>query len=371
MFEFIYSHFEVPGFFRLFGYVSFRALLAGLGAMLFSFAIGDRMIRYLFQLKFKETIREDGPDSHQVKQGTPTMGGLLILLCLALASLLFGNWGNLHFMLLLLCTLLFGAIGFMDDYAKVVLGRKNGMNARMKMILTLLVAFAFCAIYYIFTPLHKLAAEGQSISYNTTSLFLPFYKGPFVDLWVWVAFPFWILVIVGSSHAVNLTDGLDGLAIGNVSIVAVTFGIMAYITGTPIAADYLNLPAVPDVHELSVFMAALTGAGVGFLWFNCSPARIFMGDTGSLALGAALGMVAIIIKKEFLLVLAGGVFVAEALSVIIQVGSYKLRKKRVFRMAPLHHHFELQGWPETRVVIRFWLVGIILALLTLSTLRIQ
>ena len=370
MFEYIYSHFDVPGYFRLFGYVSFRALLAGLSAMLVSFVIGDPMIRFLKRLRFGETIREDGPESHHKKTGTPTMGGLMILISLLVSCLLFGNLTNPHFGALLVCTLLFGMIGFMDDYSKVVLRHKNGMNARMKMLLTLLVAFAFCFAYYQVTPDYT-PTEGKGIAYNTTGLFIPFYKKQLVDLGIPLAFVFWMLVIVGSSHAVNLTDGLDGLAIGNVSIVALTMGGLAYITGTPRAAHYLNLPTVTHIHETAVFLAALTGAGVGFLWFNCAPARVFMGDTGSLALGAALGMSAIMIKKEFLLLISGGVFVMEAVSVILQVGSYKLRRKRIFRMAPIHHHFELSGWPETRVVIRFWLIGIILSLLALSTLRIQ
>lgn len=371
MFEYIYSNLDVPGYFRLFGYVSFRALLAGLAAMCISFLIGDRVIKLLKKIKFGETIRDDGPQSHKSKSGTPTMGGVLILFPLLISCLLFGNLANLHFNLLLVCTLLFGAVGFMDDYSKVVLKKKNGMNAKTKMVLTLAIAFGFCFFYYKFTNSHLPENLKVNINYDITGIFLPFLKGQFVDLTVWIAIPFWILVITGSSHGVNLTDGLDGLAIGNVTIVAVTMGGLAYITGTPLAANYLNLPFVWQIHEVAVFLAALTGAGVGFLWFNCSPARVFMGDTGSLALGAALGMSAILIKKEILLVISGGIFVIEALSVIIQVGFFKWKKTRIFRMAPIHHHFELKGMPETRIVIRFWLIGIILSLLSLSTLRIQ
>ena len=369
MLEFIYQHFDTPGFFRLFGFVSFRALLAAMTAMGFSFLFGNVIIERLRRLNFRETIRSDGPESHHAKVGTPTMGGLLILASMSFACILFGNFANFHFTMLLGATLAMGAIGFTDDYSKVVLKKKNGMNARTKMVLTLAIAFLFCYGYYVCTPAELRPERG--ISYTNTGLFVPFVKGQLLDLTAWLAIPFWMLVLVGCSHAVNLTDGLDGLAIGNASIVSITMGILAYVTGTARAANYLNLPVVEGAHEISVFLAALTGAGVGFLWFNAAPARIFMGDTGSLALGGSLGMCAIILKKEILLVLMGGVFVMEALSVILQVASFKLRGKRIFRMAPIHHHFELLGWPETRVVVRFWLIGIILNLLSLSTLRIQ
>ena len=369
MFEYIYSHCYAPGWFRLFSFVSFRALLAGLSAMAVAFIFGNAIIEKLRRLKFGERIRSDGPESHQKKAGTPTMGGLLILLSFSVPCFLFGNFHNPHFMLLWLCTLMMGGIGFLDDYSKVVLRIKNGMNARTKMGLSLLVAFGFCLLYYLLTPVPETGE--REIAYTNTGLFVPFIKGQVLDLTPWIALPFWMLVIVGSCHGVNLTDGLDGLAIGNVCIVAVTMGLLTYLTGTPRAANYLNLPTVVDAHELAVFLAALTGAGVGFLWFNAAPARVFMGDTGSLALGGALGMTAILIKKELLLAIAGGVFVMEAVSVILQVASFRLRGKRIFKMAPVHHHFELSGWPETRVVIRFWLIGIILSLLALSTLRIQ
>lgn len=374
MFELIYSQFEVPGFFRLFSYVSFRALLAALFSGAFCLIFGGAIIERLRVLKFGETIRSDGPESHQAKAGTPTMGGVMILSSVLLSCLLFGNLQNHYFLLLLMGTLGLGAIGFMDDYSKVVLKKQGGMSARVKMVLTLLVAGAFCGLYYWLTPARTPGGPDAvlSIQYDSTGLFLPFIKGQILDLTPYLALPFWMIVLVGSAHAVNLTDGLDGLAIGNVCIVTVTMGILAYITGTPRAANYLNLPGVIEGHEIAVFLAALTGAGLGFLWYNAAPALVFMGDTGSLALGGALGMAAIILKKEFLLVVMGGVFVLEALSVILQVGSYRLRGgKRIFRMAPLHHHFELGGWPETRVVIRFWLLGVLLSLLSLSTLRIQ
>ncbi len=381
MFEWLYSSFEAPGFFRLFGFVSFRALMAGLVSIGFSFLFGEVIIRKLRNLNFKEVVRGDGPQSHQVKAGTPTMGGLMILFGLAMSGFFFGNFSNLHFTLVYFCTLGFGAIGFMDDYSKVVLKKKGGMSAKVKMGLTLIIAFSFCFLYYYFTPapgtgtIEITTPAGKVakpvIEYSVTGLFVPFHKGQLLDLTVFAALPFWMLVIVGTTHAVNLTDGLDGLAIGTVSIVTVTLGIIAYITGSSNWAHYLNLPAVAGAHEITVFLAALTGAGMGFLWFNAAPARIFMGDTGSLALGGALGMTVIILKKEVLLVILGGVFVMEALSVILQVGSYKLRGKRIFKMAPIHHHYEEKGWPETRIVIRFWLIGAILSLISLATLRLQ
>ena len=331
MFEYLYSHFEVPSFFRLFNYVTFRALMASITAMAFAFLFGDKIIRCLQQVGYRENIRNDGPQSHQHKQGTPTMGGILILSSMLIACFLFGNLHNVHFVLLVSFTLLFGAIGFADDYVKVVLNNKKGLRSSLKLILTLAIALGFCIIYYYFTP----APQPGRITYNLNGLFMPFVKGQLWRLPLSLAFVFWILVIVGSAHAVNLSDGLDGLATGNVSIVTLTMGVLAYLTGTPLAANYLNIPVVVEAHEVSVFLAALTGAGVGFLWFNASPARVFMGDTGSLALGSALGMSAIILKKEFLLALAGGIFVLEAISVILQVASYKLYGKRIFKMAPI------------------------------------
>ncbi|MCS7205145.1 MAG: phospho-N-acetylmuramoyl-pentapeptide-transferase [Leptospiraceae bacterium] len=369
MFEYIYTNFDVPGYFRIFGYVSFRAVLAGLTSMLIVFITGDRVILWLKKLKFGETIRDDGPKSHQSKAGTPTMGGILILFSLTVSSLLFGNFDNIYFNLLLYCTILLGFIGFWDDYTKVVLKNKNGLRARTKLLLTLIVATFFLYVYYTSTPTTVVRENG--ITYNITSLFIPFLKNPVWTMPLWVALLLWYFAILGTIHGVNLTDGLDGLAIGNVSIATITLGAFAYLTGTPRIADYLNIPYVQGAHEIAVFLSALAGAGIGFLWFNAPPAQVFMGDTGSLALGGALGMTIIIIKKEILFLVLGGVFLVEALSVIIQVVSFKLTGKRVFKMAPIHHHFELSGWPETRVVIRFWLIGIILSLIAISTLRLQ
>jgi len=367
MFEILSQSYDAPGFFRLFGFVSFRALMGALFATSFCIFLGPALIRKLHQIKFGESIRGDGPTSHQAKAGTPTMGGLLILASVLFSCILWGDLRDPIFLLVLGGSLALGGIGFLDDYTK--LRKKKGFSARLKMLLTLLVAFSFSMLYYQFVPVP--AGQAGAIEFEKSGLFVPFIKGQVIDLTIYMAIPFWMLVLVGSAHAVNLTDGLDGLASGTVIIVAATLGALAYITGTPRAANYLNLPYIPDSHEISVFLAALTGATLGFLWFNAAPALVFMGDTGSLALGGALGMAAIVIKKELLLFICGGIFVAEALSVILQVLSFKLTKKRIFRMSPLHHHFELTGWPETRVVIRFWLIGILLSLLALSTLRIQ
>ncbi|MFN3603385.1 MAG: phospho-N-acetylmuramoyl-pentapeptide-transferase [Leptonema sp. (in: bacteria)] len=369
MFEYIYTNFDVPSYFRIFGYVSFRAILAGLTSMILTFLMGDRIILFLKKIKLREIIRQDGPKSHHKKAGTPTMGGIMILLSLTVSCILFGNFKNYYFNLLLICTILLGGIGFLDDYTKVVLKNKKGLNAKTKLMLTIFVAGIFLFLYYYYTPNEIQRKEG--IDYYITSLFVPFYKYPLFKMPLLIAFILWFFVILGSIHGVNLTDGLDGLAIGTSAIVIVTLGVLAYLSGTPKIADFLNIPYVETVHEVSVFLSALTGASIGFLWFNAPPAKVFMGDTGSLSIGGAIGMTVVILKKEILLLILGGIFVLEAISVILQVLSYKLTGKRIFKMAPIHHHFELSGWPETRIVIRFWLVGIILSLIAISTLRLQ
>ncbi len=369
MFEYIYNHFDVPGYFRVFNYVSFRAILSGLTSMLITFFVGDRIIFLLKKIKFRETIRDDGPKSHHKKAGTPTMGGIIILLSLTISCVLFGNFRNYYFILLLVCTLLLGAIGFWDDYTKVVLKNKKGLDPKLKLFLTLFVSGVFLFLYYYFTP--DVVQREQGISYRINSLFVPFYKYPLLTIPLGLAFVFWFFVILGSIHGVNLTDGLDGLAIGTSAIVVVTLGVFAYLSGTPKVADYLNIPYIEKVHEISVFLSALTGASIGFLWFNAPPAKVFMGDTGSLSIGGVIGMTVVILKKEILLLILGGIFLIEALSVILQVSYFKLTGKRIFKMAPIHHHFELSGWPETRIVIRFWLIGIILSLIAISTLRLQ
>lgn len=336
--------------------------------MFLSFFLGKSIIAYLYRLKFSETVRTDGPQTHAVKAGTPTMGGLMIIATLVLSVLLWGNLKNGNLVLLTFCSFLFSLLGFRDDYEKAILKIKGGMRSRVKFALSIIIAFLFCILFYFYTG-NKVPTDA-TINFTITDLFVPFIKGPVLDLG-WVAIPFSIIVIIGSTHAVNLTDGLDGLATGTMMIATVTLGVIAYASGTPVAANYLNIPYLPGAHEYSVFLSALAGSLLGFLWFNSHPAQVFMGDTGSLFLGATLGMVAIMLKKELLLIILGGVFVAEALSVILQVGSFKLTGKRIFKMAPLHHHFEMAGLKETKIVIRFWIAAVILALFALSTLRIQ
>ena len=287
------------------------------------------------------------------------MGGLIILFALIVSMALWGNYSSLHLVLLTAATILLGALGFADDYIKSIKKNKNGLSARFKFLCQTGVALVVALVLYYF----------PSTPSQVSTLYIPYINKPVIDLgWTWIVFA--VIVINAGSNAVNITDGLDGLAVGLMIIVAATFGIITYITGNVKIADYLRIPYIVGVGELAVFLAALTGALLGFLWFNSNPASVFMGDTGSLALGGAMGIVAVMTKKEILLIILGGVFFVETLSVIIQVGYYKWKKKRVFRMAPIHHHFELLGWPEQKIVSRFWIIGIILALVCLTTLKI-
>ncbi|MDA3899831.1 MAG: phospho-N-acetylmuramoyl-pentapeptide-transferase [Spirochaetes bacterium] len=350
-------------FLRLFQYITFRSLYAAVTALLFVLFFGNIIIGWLRNLKFREEIRTLGPDSHQAKAGTPTMGGVIILSAILFSSLLWSNLLNLYNIVLMVATLLLGAVGFADDYIKAIKKHKDGMPGRMKLCLQVVIALMAAIIIY-YNP---------SNEEFTTKIFIPFISkvdsGTLIDFGLfWIVFA--AVTIVGASNAVNLTDGLDGLAIGSVLIVSVTLGLISYLTGHQSVAAYLNIPHIPDGGEISVFIAALAGASLGFLWFNSNPATVFMGDTGSLALGGIIGLIAVMIKKELLLFIVGGVFVVETLSVIIQVGYYKLSKKRFFKMAPIHHHFELSGWSEQKVVVRLWIIGIILAIVGLSTLKI-
>ncbi|EMK00815.1 phospho-N-acetylmuramoyl-pentapeptide-transferase [Leptospira sp. WS58.C1] len=370
MFYFLYERFfQDLDSLRLFSYVTVRALMAGLTSMFLTFWFGGRVIDFLHGLKFRESVRDDGPKSHSSKSGTPTMGGLMIVSALVVSVLLWGNLRNSNVLLLLICSISFATLGFIDDYMKSVKKIKGGMRARTKFAASVVLAAIFCGVFLYSTGEAPKGTTGK-ILFHLTDLFLPFVKGPILS-WGYFAIPFSILVILGSSHGVNLTDGLDGLAGGTAGIVVGTLGLIAYVSGTPVAANYLNIPYLPHAHEYSVFLAALTGALIGFLWFNSHPAQVFMGDTGSLFLGATIGLTCVMLKKEILLIILGGIFVAESLSVILQVGSFKLTQKRIFRMAPLHHHFELGGVPETKVVIRFWIAAIILAIISLSSLKIQ
>ncbi len=349
--------------FRIFNYTSFRLVAAAITALLLAWIFGPRFIRFLRKLKFGESVRSDGPQSHQSKAGTPTMGGLLIMASMSVSVLLWGNLSNLYVILIWLGTLALSMLGFIDDYSKSVLKISGGMKPRVKFFWQILIALGFAILVYMFPYTAKGAPE------QATYLYLPFIKSPVLNLGGAAIF-FWMLVVVGSSNAVNLTDGLDGLAAGIAVIVIGALALIAYITGLEEASRYLLLVHVPEANEVSVFLAALGGALIGFLWYNAHPAEVFMGDTGSLAIGGAIGMTAILIHREILLMILGGIFVAEAVSVILQVGSYKLRQKRIFRMAPLHHHFELGGWHENKVVIRFWIVGVLLALIAVSSLKI-
>ncbi len=346
-------------FLRLFQYITFRSAYAALTSLLLVLIFGKILIAWLQSLKLKEEIRKHGPESHQAKAGTPTMGGIIILGAVLVSALLWGNFNNAYFIVLMAATFLLGALGFADDYIKTILKRKDGLPARGKLLIQLCIGTGVAVFIY----------ANPSNPDVSSSLFVPFINEAVAEMgWMWIVFA--VIVIVGSSNAVNLTDGLDGLATGTVAIVVLVLAIMTYVTGHVKIAEYLRLPYIAQSAELTVFLASLSGALLGFLWFNSNPAGVFMGDTGSLALGGIIGIVAVMIKKEIFLFIVGGVFVIEALSVIIQVISYKTRKKRVFKMAPLHHHFELSGWPEQKVVVRMWILGIVLAILGLSSLKI-
>jgi phospho-N-acetylmuramoyl-pentapeptide-transferase len=341
-------------------YITFRTAAASLSALAISLALGPWMVRTLREFQIGQVIRQEGPTTHRPKAGTPTMGGLLILTAALVPTLLWADLTNVYVWVAVLTTAAFGGVGFLDDYLKIVRRSHHGLWPRHKVLCQVLIATAV-GLALISLARHDL--------YNTRLIF-PFFKRLIPDLGWWYL-PFTVLVLVGSSNAVNLTDGLDGLAISTFAIAAATFTALAYVTGHRVFAEYLLLVRFPPAAELTVFCGSLVGASLGFLWYNSYPADIFMGDVGSLALGASLGTVAILIKQELLLVIVGGVFVLEALSVIIQVASFKLTGRRVFRMAPLHHHFELVGWSEPKVITRFVIVAIIFALFSLTTLKLR
>lgn len=345
--------------FEVFNYLSLRGILGVLTSLTFSLLFGPWMIRRLTERQIGQAIRSDGPQSHLSKAGTPTMGGALILLSIALSTLLWSDLSNRFVWLVLAVTLGFGAIGWIDDWRKVVEKNPRGLPARWKYLWQSVVGLiaALVLFYTAGTP-------------QETQLVLPFFKGVAVELGVFFVLLTY-LVIVGSSNAVNLTDGLDGLAILPTVMVAGALGIFAYVSGNVKFAGYLLMPFIPGSGELVIFCTTIIGAGLGFLWFNTYPAQVFMGDVGALALGAALGVVAVVVRQEIVLFIMGGVFVIETLSVIIQVASFKMTGKRVFRMAPLHHHFELKGWPEPRVIVRFWIITVVLVLIGLSTLKLR
>jgi len=345
--------------FNVFQYLTLRAILGVLTALLLSFVIGPEMIRRLGRYQIGQPIRDDGPETHLVKAGTPTMGGALILVAVAIATLLWADLGNRYVWVVLLVTLLFGVIGWIDDYRKLVLKNSEGLPARSKMFWQSVVGLGVALFLYL-----------TAVTPAETALIVPFFKDVAISLgWVYVVLVYF--VIVGSSNAVNLTDGLDGLAILPTVLIAAALGVFAYATGNVKFAVYLGIPYIRDAAEVVVFCGALVGAGLGFLWFNAYPAMVFMGDVGALALGAALGIVAVLVRQELVFLIMAGVFVMETVSVMLQVASYKLTGKRIFRMAPLHHHFELKGWPEPRVIVRFWIITVILVLIGLATLKIR
>ncbi len=347
------------GGFRAFEYITMRAILAALTALVISFVIGPWVIRRLGQYKIGQQVRSDGPQSHLSKAGTPTMGGALILLSVVLSSLLWGDLSNRYLWVVLLVTLGFGLVGGIDDWLKLRYGNSKGLSARAKFLGQ--SVFALAAALYLYVTADNPAE---------TTLLVPVFKDVAIPLGAFYV-PWAYFVIVGTSNAVNLTDGLDGLAILPSVLVGGALGAIAYFTGHAEFARYLNIPFISGVGETAVFCATLVGAGLGFLWFNTYPAQVFMGDIGALALGAALGTVAVVARQELVLMIMGGVFVMETVSVILQVASYKLTGRRIFRMAPLHHHFELKGWPEPRVIVRFWIITVILVLIGLATLKVR
>jgi phospho-N-acetylmuramoyl-pentapeptide-transferase len=346
--------------FHVFQYLTLRGILAAMTALAMALAIGPRMIATLARYQIGQRVRSDGPQTHLQKSGTPTMGGGLILVAMVIGTLLWADLSSRFVWILLGTTLAFGAIGFYDDYLKLVVGNSKGLAARYKYLGQSVVALVSA---FTLHSLHQTAAE--------TTLYVPFFKTVAVPMTTvgFVAYAYF--VIVGTSNAVNLTDGLDGLAILPAVMVATALGVFAYATGNIKFASYLQIPYINGVGELLIFCTTLTGAGLGFLWFNAYPAEVFMGDVGALAIGAALGTIAVVVRQEIVLFVMGGVFVLETVSVMLQVASFKLRGKRIFRMAPLHHHFELKGWAEPKVIVRFWIISFVLVLAGLATLKIR
>jgi phospho-N-acetylmuramoyl-pentapeptide-transferase len=345
--------------FNVVSYLTMRAILSTLTALLIAILIGPKMILWLQKMQIGQTVRDDGPQSHLAKSGTPTMGGLLILAAIVISVLLWADLSNRYVIVTLLVVVGYGIIGFVDDYRKVVRKDSKGLIARWKYFWQSVIALGVA--FYLYA---------SSEQYAETALLVPFFKDVLPQLglmYVVIAY----FAIVGTSNAVNLTDGLDGLAIVPTILVAGAFAIFAYVTGNHNFSQYLNIPYIPLTSELVIVCTAIVGAGLGFLWFNTYPAMVFMGDVGSLALGGTLGIIAVLVRQEIVLIIMGGVFVVETLSVILQVGSYKLRGQRIFRMAPIHHHYELKGWPEPRVIVRFWIISLILVLVGLATLKLR
>ena len=347
--------------FNVFGYLTMRAILGALTALTLSLAMGPFLIHRLSMRRVGQNVRQLGPETHLPKAGTPTMGGALILFAIVVSTLLWGNLTNRFVWIVLVVTLAFGVIGFVDDYKKLVIGDSKGLRPSTKFFWQSVVGVGGALALY-------LTAENPDVEH---ALLIPYLPGATIPLSIFVYVPFTYLVIVGTSNAVNLTDGLDGLAIMPAVLIGTALGIFAYAAGNVVFSGYLGIPYVPGSGEMLVFCAALAGAGLGFLWFNTYPAQVFMGDIGALALGAALGLVAVVVRQELVLFIMGGVFVVETVSVILQVASFKMTGRRIFRMAPLHHHFELKGWAEPKVIVRFWIITVILVLIGLASLKIR
>jgi phospho-N-acetylmuramoyl-pentapeptide-transferase len=361
LYKLLYPLRDIISGFNVFRYITFRTAWAALTALIISFIFGPWLIERMRRIKVGQYIREEGPKSHQTKAGTPTMGGILINIAIVIPTILWADISNPYIWIVLFVTFAYGAIGFVDDYRKLAKKQNLGLSAKEKFSMQIGVALAAgLAIAYL-PSIHN--------NYSTVLTF-PFFKTLHLNLG-FLYIPFIIVVLVGASNGVNLTDGLDGLAIGSTLIVAVTYTILTYAAGNFRVADYLRIAWVPQAGELAVFCGAMVGASLGFLWFNAHPAEIFMGDVGSLALGGAIGCLAVMIKQEILLGLVGGLFVLEGMSVVLQVASFKLTGRRIFKMSPLHHHFELSGWRETKVVVRFWIIAIIFAMVALSTLKLR
>ncbi len=344
---------------HLFQYITFRAIMAALTALSLSLLAGPALIQQLAALKAGQVVRSDGPQTHLVKAGTPTMGGVMILFSVSVATLLWADLHNRYVWVVLVVMLCFGAIGFYDDYRKLVLRDSRGLASRWKYFWQ--SVFGLAAAWFLF---HSATIPAE------TALYVPLFKQvviPLGGLFVLLAY----LMVVGFSNAVNLTDGLDGLAIMPTVLVSGALGLFAYLAGNKVFSEYLGIPSIPGAGELSIYCGALAGSGLGFLWFNTYPAQVFMGDVGALAIGAALATIAVIVRQEIVLLVMGGVFVMETASVMMQVASYKLTGKRIFRMAPIHHHFELKGWPEPRVIVRFWIISVVLVLIGLATLKVR
>jgi phospho-N-acetylmuramoyl-pentapeptide-transferase len=348
------------GGFRVFGYLTLRAIFAALTALSISLLVGPWMIRMLARRQIGQIVRDDGPDTHLGKRGTPTMGGALILVAVAAGTLLWADLSNRFVWIVLGVTLAFGLVGFYDDYLKLIVRNPRGLAARWKYLWQSVAGIAAAIALWQ-------TADGPA----ETALYVPFFKDVALPMSAGVFIAFTYLVIVGSSNAVNLTDGLDGLAIMPCVMVAGGLGVFAYATGNVNFAGYLQIPYVNGAGEILIFVATIVGAGLGFLWFNTYPAQVFMGDIGALALGAALGVVAVIVRQEIVLAIMGGIFVLETISVILQVASFRLRGKRIFRMAPIHHHYELKGWAEPKVIVRFWIISFMLVLIGVATRKLR